>query len=339
MNYFNIFFKTYSGCQLNCDHCMTNGKNGGNTVFNLEKSLDWFKRFDEYLPKTTRIHLDFFGGEPMLAPVEDLMVVRDFLRSLDREITLGMTTNLVYKLTDKKEEFIRSLDSVGTSWDPDIRFENHKQYQLWKENSIYLNNTLTNKMKINVSLSRTVLETNPADLLLFFIQMGFTTIAFDRITTDGLAIINDVIPSNKLVSNWYMRLHYETERRGLRELINNIALEDVYAKFENGYMDRGTFLRKCEQTIFTINSDGSISGCPNAALTKRYATIDDSMESLFYKPKRIEIISEESIRNENCYSCEIFDLCGSDCHLLAWNGNVCPAPKKLMFLLKERYKK
>lgn len=333
---YTIYLKTYSGCQLNCDHCMTNGKSGGHTYFNLEKTKDWFHRLDQFLPKEDAIHVELFGGEPLMGKLDDIIEVSQYLRQLERSISIGMTSNLVLKLSDKAIDFLLSLDGLGTSWDASIRFENEKQYKLWVDN-VRLINLLRDNTTLNISLTREVLQVNPADLLLWSIQLGFSTISFERITTDGLAVINDVIPSNKLVSDWYLRLHQETIRRKLRKQIYNKTLEDVYAKFENSDSTCGTFCRDCETKMFTINADGTISGCPNSATKDFYGDIDQPIHDLFNQPKRIEMMTKEAMRSDFCYECGIFEYCGSDCHRLAWNGKICPAPKELMILLKKGY--
>jgi hypothetical protein len=53
-----------------------------------------------------------------------------------------------------------------------------------------------------------------------------------------------------------------------------------------------------------------------------------------YSKGRMKEIACEAVRNPGCYGCDVFDICNGDCHQLAWDGDVCPAPKTLMQKLK-----
>ena len=44
-------------------------------------------------------------------------------------------------------------------------------------------------------------------------------------------------------------------------------------------------------------------------------------------------IAAEMNRNSKCYECPVQFYCGGDCYKLAWEGDICPAPKKLMLEL------
>ena len=52
-------------------------------------------------------------------------------------------------------------------------------------------------------------------------------------------------------------------------------------------MKGGTFCRDCEQKIFTVNADGTISGCPNAAPEFQFGHINDDIKTLINSPKVI----------------------------------------------------
>jgi radical SAM protein with 4Fe4S-binding SPASM domain len=114
----------------------------------------------------------------------------------------------------------------------------------------------------------------------------------------------------------------------------NGFLNTVYDKFDHGEFFSGTFCRDCEQKLHTINADGTVAGCPNAAPTDWYGTIDTPALEVRQSPKRMEIIScELHDRDPRCYKCPVFMYCHSDCHQLEWMDDVCPAPKQLMMTL------
>lgn len=112
-------------------------------------------------------------------------------------------------------------------------------------------------------------------------------------------------------------------------------MENIYAKFELGFPDAGTWCRNCEQKMFTLNADGTIAGCPNSAPEDHYGHIDMPIGELLFSPKRRTIIACETARDPRCFECPVFDVCGSDCHQLEWEDDVCASPKTLMMKLKE----
>lgn len=329
---YTIYLKTYSGCQLHCKHCFTNGKNGGNTTFDLEKTIDWFTRLDKYLPSNDKIHVELHGGEPLLADTNLILELVRYLKKLDRDISIGMTSNLTLKISDKIVELFTYLDGVATSWDKGIRFANSKQEDLWEYNvRTYL--PYIDFKVLNISLSYSIIKMDILTLLNKAIDLKFDKISIERITLAGNANTNnEIIPTNRMVSDYYLRLHQVTKDNNLRDKIYNTLLEDVYAKFESNNSRCGTFCRDCESSIFTINPNGTIGGCPNTATNTFYGSIDDEIDKLFNLPKRIEFIVNEQIRNPICYTCDLFIHCNSGCHQLAWDRD-CPSPRELMTLL------
>ena len=337
-----VYLKTTESCNLSCKHCFTGGDNPPRFFWKDEQLKEWISRFLDYIPVTDDVHFELHGGEPMLAPVDSISSMVEYIRSksINRSISVGMTTNLVYKLNEKKVNLFKSLDGLGTSWDPEIRFTKDNQYKLWRENVDYLH-SLGLKMTLFISVSRKVTEMNQEDLLKFIKELGFFAVQFERITGNGNALHNrDLFPSNKEINNWYLNLHNATVNLNAREWFINTTLEDVYAKFEKLNMCSGTFCRDCQERLLTINANGSIAGCPNSAPTEFFGHISQPLDDMFTSNRRTESIINEKMRNPNCYQCPVFKYCGSDCHKLDWEEidgrNVCPAPKSLMFTLKKQ---
>ena len=163
--------------------------------------------------------------------------------------------------------------------------------------------------------------------------------SFERLTNNGSARkFPRIFPTNLELDEWFLRMHEQSEKIGARDWFENDFLENVYAKFETGFNKCGTFCRDCEEKLFTINGDGTISGCPNSAPEFQFGHIDDSIKSLINSPRRIRNILEERARNPNCFTCDVFKYCGGDCHQLEWQDDVCGAPKSLMRKLMEEIK-
>lgn len=329
-----FYIKTTETCNLNCSHCFTNGKNGKKIYFDPVKVAAWVNSVKAYKP-SANAHFEFHGGEPFLAPVEDMRKFYDLTKDVWPTASYGVTTNLVHKLTEEKLEFMDTVlnKRIGTSWDPKIRFENAQQLALFENNiKLLLNRGYT--IKLFVSLTRDVVSNEPIKLLRYVKSLGVQEMAMERVTSNGLAKKNTFIfPTNVELQNWFLKMHQQMEEYDARHWFDNEFMETVYSKFETGSTKEGTFCRDCEQKLFTINADGSIAGCPNSAPEDYYATLDDPIEKVVFAPKRCEIMAEEMARDPRCYSCPVFKYCGSDCHQLAWEGDVCAAPRSLMMHL------
>lgn len=331
MKELNIYLKTTETCNLNCLHCFTSGTAGAKIYWDYKKTADWLQRLAKELP-SNHVHFDFHGGEPFLVPVEQMEWVQDNTRGIWPSMSWGATTNLVYKLTDEKINFIKyNLENrVATSWDPDIRFANPKQYDLWRKNV----DTLVNEgvtVKLFVSLTKGTLAIKPIDLLDWIRELGVKELSLERLTPHGNARLNSqIFPNNKEVDQWLFDMHQQVKEHDARNWVVNDLLESIYLKFENNFTRSGTFCRDCEEKLFTVNADGSIAGCPNSAPEQYFGHINDSIQDLLTSPKRLENIACEAHRDPRCYNCEVFSFCGGDCHQLEWQGDICGAPKTLM---------
>lgn len=334
-----FYIKTTETCNLNCRHCFTSGKNGKKIYFDPIKTADWCNQIKQ-LNLLDTAHFEFHGGEPFLAPTEDLWKFYELTQPWNA--SYGMTTNLVYKLTDDKLEFMEKAlgKRIATSWDPDIRFDNKKQYDLWESNiRTLLARGFT--IKLFVSLTKQTLEMNPIDLLKFVKELGVQELDLERLTLNGYAREHsDIFPSNAQFQRWILDMHNQMVKYGARDWFQNDFLENVYDKFERGENNLGTFCRNCEQKLFTINADGTIAGCPNSAPEDHYASIEDSAMDVLSSPKRIDAIACEQNRHPECLMCPVFQYCNSDCYKLEWQDGICPAPKLLMLqLLNEQHNK
>jgi len=332
-----IYVKTTETCQLNCKHCFTNGINGAKIYFNPHKTADWVKRLhsEAFNPLDT-MHFEFHGGEPFLAPVSHMRIFYEETKDLWPNASFGITSNLTFKLKDEHWDFIKGPlgNRMGTSWDPKIRFENEKQEKLWEKNVRSLVDAGVT-IKLFISVTKDTVNIEPIELLKWVKDLGVQEMALERLTGNGNALLHpEIFPTNLEQDQWFLKMHEQIEEYDARHWFDNEFMETIYNKFETGFLKGGTFCRDCEEKLYTINADGTLSGCPNAAPEEQFGHINDDIKSLINSPKRIKNIACERSRDPRCYECPVFMYCGGDCHQLAWQGDICGAPKSLMKLLK-----
>ena len=167
-----IYVKTTETCNLNCSHCFTSGMNGRKIYFDHVKTANWCNELDT---GSNQIHLEYHGGEPMLAPMAHLREFHDITKAQwgDRA-THGITTNLVFKLTEEKLAFFSEIitgGNIGTSWDPNIRFTNEHQRKLW-ENNVKQLTGLGHRVKCFISVSKDVIKLQPLEIADYMESLG-----------------------------------------------------------------------------------------------------------------------------------------------------------------------
>jgi radical SAM protein with 4Fe4S-binding SPASM domain len=331
-----FYLKTTETCNLNCKHCFTSGSNGAKIYWNPEQVIDWIKRFSPNVKSTDTLHCEFHGGEPFLVPVEQMVKVCEESKQYIPNASWGITSNLTFKMYPEHFDFIQNQlgNRVGTSWDPDIRFSSPKQYDLWRKNVTSLVD-MGVTVRLFISVTKSTLAIEPIELLEWVKDLGVQEMSLERLTHNGNAnLFPEIFPDNIEQDAWFLKMHHQMVEHNAREWFDNDFMETIYNKFETNFTKGGTFCRDCEEKLFTLNADGSIAGCPNSAPEQHFGHITDSIEELLANPVRLNNIICERARNEVCYSCEVFDVCGGDCHQLAWQGDICGAPKSLMKHLK-----
>lgn len=337
----NLFYvKTTETCNLNCKHCFTSGSKGAKIFWNVDKVIDWFKRYRDHVGERS-VHFEFHGGEPFLAKVSDMNRFYEETKDLWNDYSYGVTTNLTFKLTDEIRQFIKGPleNRLATSWDSSIRFANMRQYDLWRSNvKSLLEDGVT--VKLFVSVTKDFVQMDQKEFILWIKELGVSEVSFERLTKDGNANEHpEIFPTNIELQNWFVDLHNASVELDARKWFTNETLESIYTKFENNINNSSTFCRDCEEKLFTLNPDGTIAGCANSAPSEAFGRIEDDIETLLTAPKRIETIACEVSRDLRCYQCDFFALCNGDCHRLEWEGDVCAAPKKLYRVLSSQINK
>lgn len=269
----------------------------------------------------------------MLSPVDTLIDICRNSPTWGEKTKFSTSTNLVYPLTDKKIDFFQKyMDDMGSSYDF-LRFENRMQQEMWEQNSRTLSKLVP--MTLFVTLDKQMVNTDPRIVIEYAISLGYKYILFERITNDGHAKSNpDIKPNNYEQDFWLHRMYEETVKNEYYKQIGNVFLNELAEAWIHG-VHTGNRCRNCEQSLLTINADGTIAGCPNTAPVDNWGHIDQSIEDLFQSKGRKGAILCEKVRDPRCYECDAFDVCNGDCYKLEWQGNKCQAPQMIWQSLKK----
>jgi radical SAM protein with 4Fe4S-binding SPASM domain len=217
--------------------------------------------------------------------------------------------------------------SIITSWDYKIRFKG-EQENIWNKNIDLLKEKNYSLQAIVSLTSFLIKDFDPKDIIDKFINKGFSFLNFERITPTGRASIDAFIkPKNSEIDLWLLEAYkyYIAVRDKIK-----IPILDMLEKATITKEKIGCRARNCQQTVITINPDGSVAGCPNCA-DKTYSDIYGN----YNKEKHDNLIKMEQLRNRECYICEYFKYCNGDCHQLVWDKSGCPGLKRVMdYMLK-----
>lgn len=335
-NQVNIYLKTTETCNLNCDHCFTSGSKGKKIFFNVDNTWNFLDRLFTHKKFRNR-KIIFHGGEPMLAPAADIRRIHGLIKDKYPDTEFALQTNLVYKLTDERVQLIDDLfmeKGFGTSYDYKMRFNTFQQQLQWEDNVRELVKR-GHYITIMVSLSKELIEAfEPVDIINYIADLGVQHVLFERITSNGNALLNpEIQPQNLDLDAWILKMYEQTMEYKLYDRIHNMFLDEIARSFVNR-MHVGNRCRNCEQSLLTINADGTIAGCPNSALDGAWGNINWTIKDNLNSKKRLHTIGCELTRNPNCFTCPVTSICNGDCHRLPWQGDICAAPKSLMKLMK-----
>ncbi len=333
-----FYLKTTDTCQLNCEHCFTNGSRGAKGFFDPSATIDFFRRLRHFYPQLPGGNIAFHGGEPFLCPVEMMIEAWHGIRELWPKLWWSIQTNLTFKLDSKKLDLLNNVceKSWGTSWDYGIRWTNKRQTDLWRSN---VKNLASDGHAITVMVSLTekvIRELSPIEIIEDLASLGVKYINFERVTANGNALLNrhkGLFPDNRALDAWLYQMWEETVKHTAWKSVENMFLNSLLTSLVYN-THSGCRSRSCEQKILTINASGSIGGCPNGATTKTFGHIKDDVFQVMSAPGRLCNISEEMGRHPVCHTCPVHDICNGDCHQLNWQGDICAAPKTLMTELK-----
>lgn len=325
---YNVYVKTTSTCNLNCDYCYTGGR-VKDIRFDPVKTSDWIKKL---LTRVSHIRIKFHGGEPLYDNlVDDILLFISLLKDYRSQIDYDITTNLTYQLNDKILYLFKAYIESGiisTSWDIPYRFKRKSDLCLWENN---VQELIQSGLKVYVKamMNDVVISRSPSILLEYFNQLGVHYLQLDSITGDSRL-------RNREVDRFLVRLYNEYKTRNfnyscvtLDDYLNSLRLNLTYPSSCN--------TRTCNSDNITINPDGSIAGCPdNWRYT--YSHISDmDIDSIVERKNKslCKAISKEKMIPTQCVGCRFLNVCGAGCSRSRYDDTGCPGYYNLMETMYE----
>lgn len=326
-----IYIKTTESCNLRCKHCYIGNNRNKCDCFNEDKTIKYLENYIKcFNMKKDSLQISFHGGEPFLCDLDKMQKVCDAFPEAEFDATsnLLLLNNNIIDFIKKNFKF-NNKPFIKTSWDYDIRFRSKDEEELWENNVLTLiQNGIS--VKINICLTKQLInKISPQQLVDYLSKLKPHSIHFERLTSNTTED-KSLIPSYEDIDNWLCNLY---------KLNSNIVVdnfEELKLAINGIHIDCRK--RECMSNTLTINADGTIGGCPNTSISNSFTNInDDPKESINHK--LCNLISKENIRHTECYYCEFYKICNGDCHQLDWQGEICPAPKRLIKAIKNDMEK
>lgn len=334
-----IYVKTIGTCNLNCDHCFTNGSSGDKTTFNVPDTLSWLSNYINKVGVNNSWHVELHGGEPFLVKVPRLLEFTTGLRKILPSVSIGCTSNLTFPLTDDHLKFIKDelQGQIGTSWDPYIRWTTEVEYERWQTSLERLAN-IDIYPKVNITITkRLIAEYDPKLLIDTLFDVGVRVVELERLTMDGSAVCSadGIFPDNDTQDLWFMDLLEYYQLYDIGSKLKILTIDNLIDRLSKNRVHVGTNCRDCEQNLVTINSNGTLATCPNSATQVNYSSIHDDPTVFLSHDKRLTSQVKEKTWDDRCLSCGVFDICGGDCHQLNWDSR-CGGWKRTLHKLTNR---
>lgn len=301
MRYMNIYLKMTSLCNLECSHCFTEGTNKDNILLKVAPTVRFLQKFKENNPDIAGVSICFHGAEALLAPIEDLIKVYLFTKDIFPNTGYQFQTNLVHELTEDHIAFLSQFETIGSSWDYEMRFKEPWQLALWEKNL----ETLIEKginVAITVCLSKQLVENvPPRDLLKMVKEYKLSGLMFQRLNA---GTPSQLIPEEDQ--------EIEFMKSMIQECVDNPEFDSSFiSPYIPNLLSEDPEEHFCSTSVLTINPDETLSGCPNT-YREPYSNIkdylvdpsefDQGQEEDFEKELKAKLKKKEGGNQDlNCY--------------------------------------
>lgn len=335
-----VYLKCAEHCNLSCLHCFYASGKAPKQLLDIDEAIKWFHKLHDSAPWVESPAINFFGGEPMLAPIESLNRFIDSTSHLwQNRIRYTITTNLVYPLIKSKLNFLKRLNGVSTSWDSKSRFANEDQFNLWKSNCISLIKDHGIDLTLQICLTEDTLKLPVTYIFDMVKEIGFSDVQFEKLSITGEMLENpQLLPDNKSLDSWFVEMYNIYKDGKYYEHFSNAYLNSIFSSILYNTFS-GCRSRNCMTKVFTINSDQTIATCPNYSLLKDHqiGNMSQPILELLTSRTRQKSITCEATVNPVCQVCPVYSICNSGCSAstTVYPDGSCSEAKSLMIYLQK----
>lgn len=308
-SYFHIVINPTLNCNFNCWYCYENHiKSSRMSNMTITNILLFIERIIEEKSSLRRIHIDWFGGEPLLQfnkvvqPI--LSKANEYAEQKGIKLSSSFTTN-GYLLSDKILDFCSKNNVKVFQITLDGHKERHNQVRYIRtgEDSydIIVKHIKSALQKgINVSVRLNISSETNADI--DSILKSFEDL--DEAARKRMSFsINEVWQDRDKVTDEIYTILHEIRRLGFKAFI--------YESFSNG-IRRTCYADKTNEVV--INYDGKVYKC-----TARNFTQENSEGELMndgtvkWNHKHFERMNKSAFDLPQCYKCSILPVCNARC--------------------------
>lgn len=310
-----LYLKMTDECNISCTHCYNETK--CNPV-PLNDMISFVDRWDEAYPDTFYV---FHGGEPFIRDIEDLIELSKHMK------TFRITSNMTIPLSPRHIEFLKSCRVITTSFDIGIRFGNMRNLNRWIHNMKRFNQ-LDIPIQMTICLTDHMMKISPEKFVRFMSRLPVATVNFEYITYTGKwCQIKNIIPKHADVDQWLLKLYQYMESHHIsREQFMVLNHYQLVALYYRNYAQ--TRCLDCCKRMFTMNPDGTISGCPDTAGRISIGNIYQPMDEIQSSIANYVNSKEVALPRKECMSCSYFTYCNGGCRSIPFDETGCSFPKE-----------
>lgn len=324
-NVHTVFMMLGNGCNMSCAYCLQHPlvHEPLQTKINPE-IFDFLEELQE--ESEASLHLQFFGGEPLLYfDAIKKIVVETKRRQMD--VTYGIISN-GRAITDEMVRFFNAYNvAMGVSWDGPHVIET-RGFDVFSDETIKERLLALNQMSLSAVLSS---KSYPLEILEAFQEISE---AYCRIHGYHVGVNIDEIMDTGICNKWLLDVDYDRVSHELDEMsrefmehVGEPASQDNYTKHQyisslvsaikRFYLDnKGQWNRYtvyCGNGLSTLNMDmeGNLYPCHNTSIKAGH--IKDGYFK--YLQKILETDHTREYR-ETCMSCPALAYCSGGCKMV-----------------------
>jgi radical SAM protein with 4Fe4S-binding SPASM domain len=269
---------------------------------------------------------NIIGGEIFSTEPSYLNQIINIIKSTNFEnkiIKIKAISSLLIKNIEDYSYFLKNIDFIGTSYDPNVKRFNSKNYEVWKKNILYCQNNNI-KVFVNITMTKHIINKEKEildELILnnhiYNFHFGYFVPYLDKTNLY-------LMPSFEESSNIYINVHkylLELYINGLNELISYSPFDGMCNSIKENIINESTI---CEMlSSFNINTDGMVGTC-DAFGGKKDINQQEIVGNIFNnsllnisKSKEYKKLYFHTMKvNTICINCEFQKQCFGSCRIL-----------------------